>query len=493
MDSTEEGQMETVDEDQAWSRENQKKLLGRIQKNINAAEKKSVYTKGERMLAWDKVAFHPYTSEMCQKKWKEVSQKIRKMRCLSELVAEAEAALENPFQGQNSKIHPDIPKRPTAPNSIFAKENFQTFKKTHAEMTNAELFTILNKKYTALPEHKKAKYIEIFHNEQNMYAKAMSRISNEYSGVNKARRDRFKKGKGPLTPRGLWYRHERKMFLQANPDAKGESIRQSIESKMRWSQLPKIEKVKWIRLSLEQEEVQGDEDPEGQGNPKEKTRLSKNERLLMDLADGKPDKPPRNGYNLFCAEQRGVIEGKGIHMDQYTVVCSQLWKTLSTSEKEDYQRRCKKLKKEYRINMNRYLCSLSDTEQQRLLLDYKRNMQASTSTTQRRRKRKLEDESSKPSVRLRKKLAKQDKECYQSVAPKRTKEHEKCVIVNIQGMTMKKGRTSDSEDEELEGDVNTSSEDDEDSEEEEEEDDDEDMTDKENQSGSSCSSSSEEN
>uniref|UniRef100_A0A3P8XB10 HMG box domain-containing protein n=1 Tax=Esox lucius TaxID=8010 RepID=A0A3P8XB10_ESOLU len=520
MDSTEDGQMEAMDEDQAWGREDLKKLLDGIKENISKAIITSVYTKGERMLAWDKVAFHPYSPEMCQKKWKELSQKIRKIRSLAELVAEAECALENPFQCQNAKIHPDIPKRPTPPNSIFSKENFKTFKNKHPEMTNSELFALIRKAYTELPEPEKAKYMEKFHKEQKIYEKAKSRLSNEYSGVKQVQRDRLKKGKGPLTPQGLWYRHERKMFLQANPD----------------------------------------EDPGSEGSPKSQRKpvLRKSERLLMDLADGKPDKPPWNGYNLFCKEQKSVIQGKGIPADQYMVVCSQQWKTLTLSEKENYQRRCNKLKKEFEVNMNRYLCSLSEKEQQRLLVDYRKSMQSSTLATQRGRKRKLERKSSKPSdlppskfvakkggeraltdkpslngytvfcseklaelrarsshlstenilklvSRLWKKLAKKEKDRYHSMAQQQTGEQEvdlqnwlnKCTIVNAQGLTVK-GRTSDSEDE-LEDDINTSSDDEEeeeddedDEEEEEEEEEDEDVMGMENQSEKSCSSSSEE-
>uniref|UniRef100_A0A8C7UBS7 HMG box domain-containing protein n=1 Tax=Oncorhynchus mykiss TaxID=8022 RepID=A0A8C7UBS7_ONCMY len=137
-----------------WGREDLITLLHGIKENIPKGDM-SIYTKGERTLEWDKVAFGPYSPQMCHQKWKELSKKMRKVRSLAELVTEAEVAFENPFQGQNWKIHPDFPRRPTPSNSIFSKENFKKFKKQQPEMTPPELFKLMNEKYNELPEHKK--------------------------------------------------------------------------------------------------------------------------------------------------------------------------------------------------------------------------------------------------------------------------------------------------------------------------------------------------
>ncbi|KAK6329168.1 hypothetical protein J4Q44_G00011460 [Coregonus suidteri] len=401
MDYTEDEEMETSDEEQAWGREDLIKLLHGIKENIPKGDT-SIYTKGERTLEWDKVAFHPYSPQMCHQKWKELSIKLRKMRSLAELVTEAEGAFENPFQGQNWKIHPDFPRRPNPPNSIFSKENFKRFEKQQPEMMASELFTFINEKYSELPEHKKAIYIAKFQKEKELYEKSMRRLRKEYTGVKKVRRDCLKNIKGPLTPHGLWYRHERRKFLLANPDARGDCIRQSIEQKKRWSELPDKEKLKWIKRSLEQqtqyEEEEMEEHPESKGSRKAKHKplLRKSERLLKDLADGKPDKPPWNGYNLFCKEQKAIIQGEGVPNTQYMVICSQRWKTMTKSKKEAYQRRCDKLKKEYEVNMNRFLCTVTDKEQQSILVENRKSVQTSTLAAQKGTKIKFQGEPKKP-------------------------------------------------------------------------------------------------
>nr|XP_046225263.1 nucleolar transcription factor 1-like [Oncorhynchus gorbuscha] len=543
MDFTEEEEMETSDKEQAWGREDLMTLLHGIKENIPKGDM-SIYTKGERTLEWDKVAFGPYSPQMCHQKWKELSKKMRKVRSLAELVTEAEVAFENPFQCQNWKIHPDFPRRPTPSNGIFAKENFKKFKKQQPELTPPELFKLMNEKYNELPEHKKAKYTVKFQKEKEMYEKRMRKLRKEYSGGKKVQRDCLKNIKGPLTPHGLWYRHERREFLLANPGAKRDCIRQSIVQKMRWSKLPDEEKLKWINRSLEQqtqyEEEKMKEHPENNGSRKAKHKplLRKSERLLKDLADGKPDKPPSKGYNLFCREQKATIQGEGLPNTQYLVICSQRWKEMTKSKKEDYQRRCDKLKKEYEVNMNQFLCTVTDKEH--ILLENRKSMRTSTLAAQKVTKNKFQGEPKKPPERghtvfysekmaelraksshlssrkcmamvspLWKKLAQKEKEHYQRIAQKRAREYQvelrswfntlsikeqakyldqnpnklKILDNTEQRLMAKKGRTSDSEDD----DIDTSS-DEVDSDEDAEH-----MMEKENWSGcSSISSSSEE-
>uniref|UniRef100_A0A4W5JX61 HMG box domain-containing protein n=1 Tax=Hucho hucho TaxID=62062 RepID=A0A4W5JX61_9TELE len=459
MDFTEEQEMETSDEEQAWGREDLIKLLHGIKENIPKGDT-SIYTKGEGTLEWDKVAFGPYSPQMCHQKWKDLSKKLRKMRSLAELVTEAEVAFENPFQGQNWKIHPDFPRRPNPPNGIFAKENFKKFKKQQPEMIASELFKFINDQYNELPEHMKAKYIAKFKKEKEMYEKSMRKLRKEYSGGKKVRKDRLKNIKGPLTPHGLWYRHERRKFLLANPDAKGDCIRQSIEQKKRWSELPDKEKLKWIKRSLEQQtqyEEEMEKHPESNGSRKAKHKplLRKSERLLKDLADGKPDKPPLKGYNLFCKEQKAIILGEGVPNNQYLVICSHRWKTMTKSKKEAYQRRCDKLKKEYEVNMSRFLCTVTDKEQHRILLENRKSMLISTLAAQKGTKNKFQCEPKKPpewghtlfysekmaelraesnhlssrecmamASPLWKNLAQKEKEHYQRIAQERTREYQ---------------------------------------------------------------------
>lgn len=100
-----------------------------------------------------------------------------------------------------------------------------------------------------------------------------------------------------------------------------------------------------------------------------KTTLTKAERHLKDKSDGRPDKPPPNGYSMFCAELMSSM--KDVPSTERMVMCSQRWKMLKQAEKDAYQKRCEQRKKEYEIEMHRFLSSLSEEEQQRVLAEEK--------------------------------------------------------------------------------------------------------------------------
>ena len=61
----------------------------------------------------------------------------------------------------------------------------------------------------------------------------------------------------------------------------------------------------------------------------------------------------RNGYSMFCAELMSSM--KDVPSTERMVMCSQRWKLLKQNEKDAYQKRCEQRKKEYEIEMNRFL------------------------------------------------------------------------------------------------------------------------------------------
>uniref|UniRef100_A0A3B4FUQ3 HMG box domain-containing protein n=1 Tax=Pundamilia nyererei TaxID=303518 RepID=A0A3B4FUQ3_9CICH len=112
-----------------------------------------IYTHGERTLDWEKVAFPPFSPEECKQKWKEVIQKMRKVRNLTELIVEAESVLSDPLN--NAKLHPEYPKRPMPVNTWYYKEVFSKIKKKNPGMSCAGLMKIASKEFSLLPDKKK--------------------------------------------------------------------------------------------------------------------------------------------------------------------------------------------------------------------------------------------------------------------------------------------------------------------------------------------------
>uniref|UniRef100_A0A8C7Z6R9 Upstream binding transcription factor n=1 Tax=Oryzias sinensis TaxID=183150 RepID=A0A8C7Z6R9_9TELE len=319
------------------------------------------YKTSESHLDWQKVAFNSFTAEMCRLKWLEVSKEIRKFRTLTELIVDAQDYIKNPYKGKKIKKHPDFPKKPLTPYFRFFMEKRAKYAKLHPEMSNLDLTKILSKKYRELPDKKKKKYVEDFLRDKEAFVHSMSKFREEHPDLVETI---TKKGSNvpekPKTPQQLWYNHEKKAFLKTHPDATTKDIKDSLGKQ--WTQLPDKKRLKWISKSLEQQKayevrvlVVLNHSPAQEGFAK--SILTKAERHLKDKSDGRPDKPPPNGYSMFCAELMSSM--KDVPSTERMMMCSQRWKLLKQHEKDAYQKRCEQ------VQIQEF--SLSEEEQRRVL------------------------------------------------------------------------------------------------------------------------------
>ncbi|CAL8342490.1 unnamed protein product [Arctogadus glacialis] len=370
------GDMDTAIPDQVWAQDDLFKLL-ELMKIALPLKDVTKYKTSESHLDWEKVAFSSYTADQCKQKWSLVSKEIRKFRTLTELIFDAQDYIRNPYKGKKLKKHPDFPKKPLTPYFRFFMEKRAKYAKLHPEMSNLDLTKILSKKYRELPEKKKKKYVEDFVKDKESFGLSMSKFREEHPELVECM---TKKGSNvpekARTPQQLWYTHEKKAFLKTNAEATTKDIKDSLGKQ--WTRLTDKKRLKWIGKSLELQKLYEEtmreyiqQHPELNMNQGDysKSTLTKAERHLKDKSDGRPDKPPPNGYSMFCAELMSSM--KDVPSTERMVMCSQRWKLLKQNEKDAYQKRCEQRKKEYEIEMNRFLGSLSVEEQQRVLGEQK--------------------------------------------------------------------------------------------------------------------------
>ncbi|XP_028841593.1 nucleolar transcription factor 1-like [Denticeps clupeoides] len=366
------GDMDASTKDKEWAQDDLLKLLDAMKVNLPPKDV-AKYKTSESHLDWGKVAFSAFSGEMCKQKWQEVSREIRKFRTLTELIVDAQDYIKNPYKGKKLKKHPDFPKKPLTPYFRFFMEKRAKYAKLHPEMSNLDLTKILSKKYKELPERKKAKYVQDFVRDKEVFMQSMMKFKEQHPDLLE---NMSKKGSNvpekPKTPQQLWYNHEKKAFLKTHPDATTKDIKDNLGKQ--WTQLLDKKRLKWIGKSLEQQKLyEGTMREFIQQHPElnmtegdiVKSTLTKAERQLKDKFDGRPDKPPPNGYSMFCAELMPSM--KDVPSTERMVMCSQRWKQLRQVEKDAYQKRCEQKKKEYEVEMNRFLLSLSEEEQQRVL------------------------------------------------------------------------------------------------------------------------------
>ncbi|XP_058036015.1 nucleolar transcription factor 1 isoform X1 [Ahaetulla prasina] len=353
-----------------WTQEDMLTLLECMKNNLPSNDG-SKFKTTESHLDWDKVAFKDFSGDMCKMKWIEISNEVRKFRTLTELIMDAEEHVKNPYKGKKLKKHPDFPKKPLTPYFRFFMEKRAKYAKLHPEMSNLDLTKILSKKYKELPEKKKMKYIQDFQREKQDFERNLARFREDHPDLiqNAKKSDIPEK---PKTPQQLWYTHEKKIYLKVRPDATTKEVKEALGKQ--WSQLSDKKRLKWIHKALEQrkeyEEMMRDyiqKHPEmniEEGAPPRST-LTKAERQLKDKFDGRPTKPPPNSYSLYCAELMANM--KDVPSTERMVLCSQQWKLLSQKEKDAYHKKCDQRKKDYEIELLRFLESLPEEEQQRVL------------------------------------------------------------------------------------------------------------------------------
>uniref|UniRef100_A0A3P9I852 Upstream binding transcription factor, like n=1 Tax=Oryzias latipes TaxID=8090 RepID=A0A3P9I852_ORYLA len=351
-----------------WSKEDCLTLLERIRSLLPDGDAMK-YKTTESHFDWEKVCFGSFTGDMCRQKWQKVSTEVRKYRTMTELIVDAIEFVKNPYKGKKLKTHPDFPKKPLTPYFRFFMEKRAKYAKIHPEMSNLDLTKILSKKYKELPEKKKQKYITEFQREKEEFEKNMARFKEEHPELIEERKKSDLPEK-PKTPQQLWYNHEKKLYMKVHPEVSQKELKEAL--RRQWSQLSDKRRLKWISKALElQKDYKGsmrayhEAHPDVNSDDPVRSVLTKAERQLKDKFDGRPTKPPPNGYSLYCAEL--MVNMKDVPSTERMVLCSKQWKMMTQKEKDMFQKRCEQKKKQYDIDLQRFLESLPDEERDRVL------------------------------------------------------------------------------------------------------------------------------
>uniref|UniRef100_A0AAR2J7A7 HMG box domain-containing protein n=1 Tax=Pygocentrus nattereri TaxID=42514 RepID=A0AAR2J7A7_PYGNA len=341
---TQAGRIKIDPDDDTWSKEDCLMLLERIRSLLPDGDTVK-YKTTETHFDWDKVGFGNYTGDMCKQKWQKVSTEVRKYRTMTELIIDAIDCVKNPYKGKKLKTHPDFPKKPLTPYFRFFMEKRAKYAKIHPEMSNLDLTKILSKKYKELTEKKKLKYVQEFQKEKELFEKNMARFKEEHPDLIEERKKSDLPEK-PKTPQQLWYNHEKKTFMKLHPDVSQKELKEAL--RRQWSQLSDKKRLKWISKALELQKDYEDcmrayleAHPEANSEEHVKSVLTKAERQLKDKFDGRPTKPPPNGYSLYCAEL--MVNMKDVPSTERMVLCSKQWKMMTQKEKDMFQKRCEQV------------------------------------------------------------------------------------------------------------------------------------------------------
>ncbi|XP_077579843.1 upstream binding transcription factor, like [Stigmatopora nigra] len=355
-----------------WCQEDCLTLLERI-RSLIPSEDTLKYKTTESHFDWNKVGFGSFTGEMCRQKWSKMSTEVRKFRTMTELIMEAIDFVKHPYKGKKIKMHPEFPKKPLTPYFRFFMEKRAKYAKIYPEMSNLDLTKILSKKYKELPEKKKQKYMDDFKSEKTSFQKNMAQFKHDYPELIEGKKKSDQPDK-PRTPQQLWYNHEKKNYIKIHPEVSPKEMKDIL--RRQWSQLSDKRRLKWIGKALELQKDYEDTmrayylaHPDLGSEDHVRSVLTKAERQLKDKFDGRPSRPPPNGYSLYCAEL--MVNMKDVRSTERMVLCSKRWKMMTQKEKDMLQKRCEQRKKQYDADLQRFLQSLPEEDRERVMSEEK--------------------------------------------------------------------------------------------------------------------------
>lgn len=377
-----------------WTRANLQKLLAAMKTSIPENYRMSGFTQALKTVDWNEVAFPPFLPEACQQKWTEILQKMRKIRTLTELIDEAEDVIANPVR--NIKIHPELPKRPAPPNSMFYEENYTKFHQQHPELSPPKLLKFVNKKYKKLPNEEKAQYAKKFQLASKKYKRDMVEFRQQYHEppIRERRNDRKRvcadaidqneqhsRDEEDLPPKppvnGYNLFREEQLGSMAGVSVQGFSSvwaqrwrdltdRQRHEYRTRCRELKKqysIDLNQYLK-NMDEEEQERVLNKHGIKRPKECKSIKSKVKLLLP---GEPKMPSRSGNIVFCKDQMEFLKEKFPNSKERLIRCSQMWRDLSNKEKEHYKEKAYEKFTQYLMELQKWFKTLTPAEQ----IDYK--------------------------------------------------------------------------------------------------------------------------
>ncbi|XP_028370670.1 upstream-binding factor 1-like protein 1 [Phyllostomus discolor] len=285
-----------------WPKEDIEMLLDLLEDNLPPNDN-NTFKATQSQMDWQKVAFKDYSGEMCKLKWLEISNKIRKLRTLTEIVLETKEHLKQSYKRKTLKNHPHLPKRPLTAYFRFFMENRAQYSQMYPELNNLELTKVLSKKYKDLPEQMKLKYIQDFQKEKEEFEEKLAQFRKDHP-------DLVQNPKTSVVPKRRPTKAQKK--FQEN-----------------------VEKVK---------------------SPSENYFSGKIK------FHGEPKKPPMNEYHKFHQDLWSSRELQDLPPRERMVEIGRRWQRVPLSQKQHYKKQAEELQKQYKVDLDHWLKSLSPEE-----------------------------------------------------------------------------------------------------------------------------------
>lgn len=333
-----------------WTVDNIKTLLESIDQSIANRERGKIWSAGLKTLDWQIVAFENFTAEECCAKWKEIMQKLRKIKTLAELIADAQCAIDNSDSKVKLIEDPEtkLPKRPLPANAIYFAENKKKLIKMNPGISSQDLMKLANVKYKKLPPEDMEKYLQKAVQARAQYKTTMDKLRSLHPPeLKKPEKKKMKKvqsvKKSKMNGYNLFCR-EQKSHMTGIPQKEIPSI-----WSRRWKGLSQEEKDQYSRRCKEINMTQ---------------RAANNPSFINE-----PKRPTSSICGLYCKDKMAEMKGKVKNQTKLFADFSRQYKTLSKQERERYQAKIDNNFRIYKDQLQKWFKTLTPRQQ----LEYCKN------------------------------------------------------------------------------------------------------------------------
>ncbi|XP_071100192.1 nucleolar transcription factor 1-A-like [Haliotis cracherodii] len=337
------------------------------------------YTRCVEKINWEDVQFGEYSSQDCADVFNLMLKRVRLNQTATDLLNNMKCMYGRQprlLQGQVQRM----PKKPSNIFTMFIRHKQKKIRKKNPNLTGAEVLKILASLYKNLSAKKKQKYQEQYNQNMEAYKEEFAKFKEEYPELVTAEM----KAPKCVTPLSMFLEDRITRLMEADPELNHKEASEAATRK--WKKLKEKKLLKWIRRAVKAFEE--DYKPQcavyQRVHPtfvSKSTCLKKSEQNLLDIAEGKPVKPPQSGLGAYQRCRWAELKDSGKSFRHIGSKIIREWKQMSAEEKDVYNMEVKQAKTEYAVAYNNYLLSLSPEKRQMELRNKKGKIPAHTLST----------------------------------------------------------------------------------------------------------------
>ncbi|XP_067665341.1 nucleolar transcription factor 1-like [Haliotis asinina] len=327
------------------------------------------YTRCVEKINWENVKFGEYSSQDCADVFNLMLKRVRQHQTATDLLNNMKCMYERHprlLQGNVQRM----PKKPKSVFSLFMTEKYKKLQKKNPNMNNSELLKTVAAQYKNLSVKKRQKYQDRFNQNMEAYKEELAKFKEDNPEL------ALPEMKAPKcqTPLSMFLEDRISRLMDADPDLKHKEA--SDAAMRKWKKLKEKKHLKWIRRAVKAFEEDykpkcADYQRTHTAFVPRSTCLKKSEQNLLDVAEGKPIKPPKSGLGAYQKTRWAELSGSGKSFSDIGSEIIREWKQMSSEEKGVYNNKVKQAKTDYAIAYKNYLQTLSPEKRQTMLMNEK--------------------------------------------------------------------------------------------------------------------------